>query len=105
VRQQSVKDFEHHHRTYIEEWNRYEQNCVRIFQMHKDPTFREYLACYQSVTRIKLHQRWTDEDYMDVGSSGDEDTPYDTRTQDGSHVELGSILDHVVCFLATMVGC
>jgi hypothetical protein len=42
-----VKDFEHHHQTFIEEWNRYEQNCVRIFRMHIDRAFREYLAWYQ----------------------------------------------------------
>jgi hypothetical protein len=48
--------------------------------MHQDSTFREYVAWYQLAARIKLHQRWTDEDYADVGSSGDEDTPYDNHT-------------------------
>jgi hypothetical protein len=56
VKQRSVKDFEHHHWTYIEEWNRYEQNCVRIFQMHTNMAFREYLAWYQRVMWIKLRQ-------------------------------------------------
>jgi hypothetical protein len=39
---------------------------------------------------------------MDVGSSTDEDTTYDTGTQEGSHVEVGPILDRVVCFLSTL---
>jgi hypothetical protein len=56
------------------------------------------------VTRIKLRQRWTDDDYVDVGSSIDEDTTNDTRTQDSSHVELGPVLDRVVCFLSTLYG-
>jgi hypothetical protein len=102
VKQQSVKDFEHHHRTYIEGWYRYEQNVVRIFCMHTDRAFREYLAWYQRVTRIKLHQRWIDDDYAEGGSSTDEDTAYDTHTLEGSHVELGPILDRVVCFLSTL---
>jgi hypothetical protein len=70
--------------------------------MHTDLAFREYLAWYQRVMWIKLHQRWTDDDYTDVGSSADEDTPYDMRTWEGSHVELGPVLDHVVCFVSTL---
>jgi hypothetical protein len=54
------------------------------------------------VTRIKLRRRWTDDDYVDGGSPDDEDTIYDTHTQEGSHVELGPILDCVVCFLLTL---
>jgi hypothetical protein len=61
VKQRSVWDFEHHHRTYIEEWYMYEQNVVRIFRMHTDRAFRGYLAWYQWVTCIKLRQRWTDD--------------------------------------------
>jgi hypothetical protein len=80
VKQRRVKDFEHHHQTYIEEWYMYQQNCVRIFRMHTDRAFRAYLAWYQRVTRIKLHQRWTDDEFTGVGSSVDEDTTYDTRT-------------------------
>jgi hypothetical protein len=87
-----VKDFEHHHQTYIEEWNKYEQNRVMIFQIHADMAFREYLAWYQRVTWIKLRQRYTDDDYTDVGSSTNEDTTYDTRTWEGSHVELAPLL-------------
>jgi hypothetical protein len=39
---------------------------------------------------------------MDGGSSTNEDTPYDTRTQEESHVELGPVRDRVVCFLLTL---
>jgi hypothetical protein len=102
VKQQSVRDFEHHHQTYIEEWYKYEKNIVRIFHMHTNRAFREYLAWYQRVVCIKLHQRWTDDDYMKGRSSVDEDTTYDMRTQKGSHVEMAPILDHLVCFLLTL---
>jgi hypothetical protein len=94
----------------------FQHNSARIFQMHRDSAFRDYLAWYQSVKRIKLHQRWTDVDYVGVGSSGDEDTPYDTRTWDGSHVELAQLLIVWLLFTAfamlflyinisTVVGC
>jgi hypothetical protein len=73
-----------------------------IFRMHQGSTFREFLAWYQSVTRIKLCERWTDEDYAGIGSFEDKDTPYDTHNQDGSHVVLGPVLDHVVCFLSIL---
>jgi hypothetical protein len=79
----------------------YEQNYVRIFQMYINMAFREYLAWYQRVTRIKPCQRWTDDDYASVGSTK-EDTTYDTHTREGSYVELGPILDHVLCFLSTL---
>jgi hypothetical protein len=90
-----VKDFEHHHRACIEEWYKYEQNTVRIFHMHTDRAFRAYLGWYHRVTCIKLCQRWIDDDYVNGGSSDDEDTIYDTRSRKGSHVELGPVLDHV----------
>jgi hypothetical protein len=70
--------------------------------MHQDYAFRDYLAWYQTATWIKLRQRWANEDYVNVGSSEDEDTLYDTRTRDGSHVETGLVLDHVVCFLSIL---
>jgi hypothetical protein len=44
----------------------------------------------------------TDDDYADSGSSNDEDTVYNTRTREGSHVEQGPILNHVVCCLSTL---
>jgi hypothetical protein len=83
---ESVKDFEHHHQAYIEEWYKYEQNTMRIFCMHSDRAFIVYLGWNHQVTRIKMHQRWTDDDYADVGSSSSDDTIYDTRTWEGSHV-------------------
>jgi hypothetical protein len=91
-----------HHRQYIDEWHKYEQNVVRIFCMHTDRAFRTYLGLYHQASRIKLRQRWTDNDYADDGSSDDEDTIYDTRTQEGSHVEQGPVLDRVVCCLVTL---
>jgi hypothetical protein len=102
VKQRSVKDFENHHRTYLEESYMYEQNVVRIFCRHTDKAFREYLAWYQRITHIKLRERWTNDDYAEGGSSVNEDTTHDTRTREGSHVELGPVLDHVVCFLSTL---
>jgi hypothetical protein len=102
VIQRSVRNFEHHHQSYIEEWYRYEENVVRIFCMYTDRAFRVYLAWYQRVTRIKLHQRGTDDDYVKCGSSTDKDTTYDTHTREGSHVELAPVLDPVVCFLSTL---
>jgi hypothetical protein len=41
---------------------------------------------------------WTNDDYADGGSFDDEDTIYDTRTQEGSHVEQGPVLNCVVCW-------
>jgi hypothetical protein len=70
--------------------------------MHTDRAFRTYLGLYHHASRIKLRQRWTDNDYADDGSSDDEDTIYDTRTQEGSHVEQGPVLDRVVCCLVTL---
>jgi hypothetical protein len=70
--------------------------------MHTDRAYRTYLGWYQRTTRIKLRQRWTDDDYADGGSSDNEDTVYDTRTQEGSHVEQGPVLDRVVCCLLTL---
>jgi hypothetical protein len=72
-----------------------------IFHMDTDRAYRIYLGWYQQATRIKLRQRWTNDDYVDGGSSDDEDTMYDTRTREGSHVEQGPILDRVVCCLST----
>jgi hypothetical protein len=75
-----VKEFNVHHQKYIDEWHKYEQNVVRIFCMHTDRAYRTYLGWYQWATCIKLHQRWTDDDYADGESSDDEDTMYNTRT-------------------------
>jgi hypothetical protein len=97
-----VKDFGHHHQAYIEEWHKYEQNTMRIFRMHIDRAFKAYLGWYHRATHIKLRQRWTDDDYADGGFSDDDNTIYDMCTQEGSHVELGPILDRVVCFLPTL---
>jgi hypothetical protein len=97
-----VKEFDVHHQKYIDEWHKYEQNNVRIFCMHTDRAYITYLRWYQRATRVKLRQRWTDEDYADGGSSDDEDTMYDMRTQEGSHVEQGPVLDRVVCCLPTL---
>jgi hypothetical protein len=97
-----VKEFHVHHQKYLEEWYKYEQNIVRIFRMHIDRAFRTYLGWYQQGTRIKLCQCWTDDDYANGGSSDDEDTIYDARTREGSHVEQGPVLNRVVCYLATL---
>jgi hypothetical protein len=70
--------------------------------MHTDRAYRTYIRWYQRATCIKLRQCWTNDDYADGGSSDDEDTMYDTRTREGSHVEQGHILDRVVCYLLTL---
>jgi hypothetical protein len=53
--------------------------------MHHDTAFREYMDWdwFQSVTRTKLCQWWTD---ADIASSDDDNTTYDTQTHEGSHV-------------------
>jgi hypothetical protein len=57
---------------------------------------------HQWTFSIKLRQYWTDDDYVDGGSSDDEDTVYDARTREGSTIEQGPILDCVVCYLITL---
>lgn len=97
-----MKEFDVHHQKYIDEWHKYEQNIVMIFHMHTNRAYRTYLGWYQRTTCIKLRQCWTDDNYVDGGLSDDEDTVYDMRTQEGSHVEQGPILDRVVCCLLTL---
>jgi hypothetical protein len=75
---------------------------AELCEGHTNRAFREYLAWYQRVTRIKLCQQWTNDGYANVGSFTDEDTTHDTRTQEGSHVEMGSVLERVGCFLSTL---
>jgi hypothetical protein len=70
--------------------------------MHTNRAYRTYLGWYQRATRIKLRQRWTDGDYADGGSSDDEDTVYDMRPREGSHVEQGPVLNRVICCLLTL---
>jgi hypothetical protein len=70
--------------------------------MNTNRAYRTYLGWYQRATRVKLRQRRIDDDYVDGGSSNDEDTMYDTRTWEGLHVEQGPILDCVVCYLLTL---
>lgn len=110
VRQRSITDFAHHHRDYIAGWRRLEQNCVRIFAMHRESEFRNYLAWYHGATRYRLRQAWTQDDYADIDSSDDDNTAYDIRTREGSQVELGPVLDRVVsatqvtmCMLTTEI--
>ncbi|TVU39153.1 hypothetical protein EJB05_12558, partial [Eragrostis curvula] len=74
-KQKKVTDFAHHHRAYLDEWRRFEDNCERIHAMHRDSSFRRYLEWYQSSTRYRLRQAWTDRDYADMESSDDENTP------------------------------
>jgi hypothetical protein len=97
-----VKEFNVHHQKYIYEWHKYEHNVVMIFRMHTNRAYKTYLRWYQWATRIKLRQRWTDDNYMNGGSSSDEDTVYDTCTWESSHVEQGPVLDRVVCCLPTI---
>jgi hypothetical protein len=56
--------------------------------MHRDAAFREYLDWFQSVTRIKLCQSWTDADYAEIASSDDYNTTYDTQTHGGRMFSL-----------------
>jgi hypothetical protein len=70
--------------------------------MNTNRAYRTYLGWYQRAMHVKLRQRWTDDNYVDGGSANDEDTMYDTRTWEGSHVEQGPVLDCVVCYLLTL---
>ena len=72
-----------------------------LFRMHRQALFREYVGWFQSVARTKLCQRWTDADYANMGDSDDDNTLYDTRTREGSHVQLAPILDRVVTIFPT----
>jgi hypothetical protein len=97
-----VKEFDVHHQKYIDEWHKYEQNIVSIFCMHTDMAYKTYHGWYQRAMHIKLRQRWTNDDYANGGSSDDEDTVYDTRTREGSHVEMGPVLHLVVCCMPNL---
>jgi hypothetical protein len=55
--------------------------------MHTDKAFITYHGWYQQTTRIKLRQRWTNDDYVDGGSFDNEDIVYDVRTREGSTIE------------------
>jgi hypothetical protein len=44
----------------------------------------------------QLKAQWTQEDYMDIQSSDNEDTLYDLATREGTVVEAAPILDQVV---------
>ncbi|TVU01526.1 hypothetical protein EJB05_53025, partial [Eragrostis curvula] len=109
-KQKKVTDFAHHHRAYLDEWRRFEDNCERIHAMHRDSEFRRYLEWYQSSTRYRLRQAWTDRDYADMESSDDENTPYDVATRQGTVVEIGPVVDRVrlqrkLRRVATRCGC
>jgi hypothetical protein len=64
--------------------------------MHRDGPFRHYLAWYHSATRYRLRQAWTHEDFAEINSSDDENTPYDIHTRQGPDVEIAPVLDRVV---------
>ena len=74
---------------------------------HTNREFRRYQAWYQRATRCRLRVQWTEDDYADIESSDDEDTPYDQSTCVGRQVEAGPILDRVVSQLPyfSMLSC
>jgi hypothetical protein len=43
-------------------------------------------------------------DYVDIASSDDDNTTYDTQTHEGSHVQLAPVLDRVVSFQSICFG-
>ena len=69
--------------------------------------FRRYQAWYQRATRFRLRLQWTEDDYVDIESSDDEETTYDQSTHAGRQVEAGPILDRVVSQLPyfSMLSC
>jgi hypothetical protein len=50
---------------------------------HNNSAYREYQASYEGVTRPRLRLQWTQDDYVDIESSEDEDTTYDRTTHLG----------------------
>lgn len=62
--------------------------------MNRD--FRSYQTWYQGATCCRLRVQWTQDDYIDIESSNDEDTAYDHSTLAGMQVEAAPILDRVV---------
>jgi hypothetical protein len=76
-----------------------EENVLPVEGLHNNANFRAYLTWYHTATRYRLRQRWTQDDYADIASSDDENTTYDVRGREGQAVELGPILDRVVCSL------
>jgi hypothetical protein len=76
-----------------------EENVLPVEGPHNNANFRAYLTWYHTATRYRLRQRWTQDDYADIASSDDENTTYDVRGREGQAVELGPILDRVVCSL------
>lgn len=99
ARQKKVTDFLDYHRERIEWWNRMDDNVLPPPGPHSNANFRAYLAWYHSATRYRLRTAWTRDDYAEIASSDDEDTAYDLRGRAGRAVELGPILDRVVCQL------
>lgn len=96
MRQRKVTDFAHHHRDMVDWWRRIDETARLTGPPHHRGTFREYLAWYHSATRYKLRQKWSGDDYAEIASSDDEDTPYDTAIRQGTQVEIAPILDRVV---------
>ena len=101
IRNRSITDWAQHHHQYVQDWLRYEQNVAPVYVMHRGTTFRAYLAWFHGVTRYRLRQAWTRDDYAEIQSSDDENTPYDIRTREGQDVEVAPILDRVVRILFT----
>lgn len=94
-KQKKTTDFETLHRDHIDVWELLHENVYANEHPHTNYNFRAYLSWYLGVTRTKLKVQWTQADYADMESSGDEDTSYDLATRGGTLVEAAPILDRV----------
>jgi hypothetical protein len=76
-----------------------EENVLPVEGPHNNTNFRAYLTWYHTATRYRLRQRWTEDDYVDIASSDDENNTYNVRGRERRAVELPPILDRVDCSL------
>ena len=83
---------------YVEEWGHSQDHVDDNNEPHSNEHFRRYQVWYQRATRSKLKGQWTQDDYADIASSDDDDTPYDQSTRLGTQVEIAPVLDRVVMF-------
>jgi hypothetical protein len=98
-KKKKITDWQLEHHRYIDEWNLMEQNNMRIFAVHRDNAFREYLAWLAERTRLQLRPAWTEQDIADIASDEEGDNPYDIATRGGRQVEIAPALARAVSAL------
>jgi len=98
-KKKKITDWQLEHHRYIDEWNLKEQNNMRIFVVHRDNAFREYLAWLAERTRLQLRPAWSEQDIADIASDEEGDNPYDIGTRGGRQVEIAPALARAVSVL------